>query len=115
MLSFLHKWSSAITKIQGENLTLKIFPIIIVYILVLLGIRIFVYPYFILGDIQTGIIMGFIWGMITYGIFNFTNLTIFKNYPIGLALFDTIWGGILASLTGLITFYTIETLKIKNF
>jgi len=114
MISILHsRWNDTITNIQGESLTIrnKIFPIV-VYILIVLGIRLFVYPYFVLGDIQTGIIMGLVWGIITYGIFDFTNLSLFKNYPLGLALFDTIWGGILAVLTGLITFYFVK--KIKN-
>ena len=106
MLFFLHsKWNDTITNIQGESLSIrnKAFPVI-AYILIVLGIRIFVYPYFVLGDIKMGIIMGLVWGVITYGIFDFTNLSLFKNYPIGLAIFDTIWGGILAALTGLTTF-----------
>jgi uncharacterized membrane protein len=117
MLFFLHsRWNDTITNIQGEPLTIrnKIFPVM-AYILIVLGIRIFVYPYFVLGDKTIGIIMGFVWGVITYGIFDFTNLSLFKNYPIGLAIFDTIWGGILAALTGLITFYFAKKLKINIF
>jgi uncharacterized membrane protein len=113
MLFFLHyKWNDTITNIQGESLSIrnKAFPVI-AYILIVLGIRIFVYPYFVLGDIKMGIIMGLVWGVITYGIFDFTNLSLFKNYPIGLAIFDTIWGGILAALTGLTTFYFATNLK----
>jgi uncharacterized membrane protein len=117
MLYFLHsRWNDTITNIQGEPLkiTNKIFPVI-AYILIVLGIRIFVYPYFVLGDNKMGIIMGLAWGIITYGIFDFTNLSLFKNYPIGLALFDTFWGGILAAVTGLITFYFAKNLKINVF
>ena len=107
------RWNEAVTNIQGEPLIIgnKIFPVI-AYIFIVLGIRIFVYPYFVLGDIQIGIIMGLIWGVITYGIFDFTNLSIFKNYPIGLALVDTVWGGILAASTGYITFFIAKSLKI---
>ena len=114
MLYFLHsRWNDTITDIQGEPLkiTNKVFPVI-AYILIVLGIRIFVYPYFVLGDITMGIIMGLAWGIITYGIFDFTNLSLFKNYPVGLAICDTLWGGILAMLTGLITFYFAKLLKI---
>ena len=117
MLYFLHsRWNDTITNIQGEPLkiTNKIFPVI-AYILIVLGIRIFVYPYFVLGDITMGIIMGLAWGIITYGIFDFTNLSLFKNYPVGLALIDTLWGGILAMLTGFITFNIATKLKINIF
>ena len=111
-----YTWNNTIKNIQGESLTVrnKIFPVI-AYILIILGIRIFVYPYFVLGNIQTGIIMGLIWGIITYGIFDFTNLSLFKNYSTGLAIFDTIWGGVLAALTGIITFYIVKRLKLSHF
>ena len=114
MLSILNStWNEAITNIQGEPLTIrnKVFPVV-AYILVVLGIRIFVYPYFVLGDVKTGLIMGLIWGLITYGIFDFTNLSLFKNYPTGLAIIDTIWGGILGLTTGFITFHITKSLKI---
>lgn len=117
MLYFLHsRWNEAVTNIQGKSLVIrnKIFPVI-AYILIVLGIRIFVYPYFVLGDITMGIIMGLAWGIITYGIFDFTNLSLFKNYPVGLALIDTLWGGILAMLTGFITFNIATKLKINIF
>lgn len=117
ILFFLHsKWNDNITDIQGEPLTIrnKAFPVIS-YILIVLGIRIFVYPYFVLGDIMMGIIMGLLWGVITYGIFDFTNLSLFKNYHICLAITDTLWGGVLAALTGLITFYFVKNLKINIF
>ena len=117
MLSILNsKWNDAVTNIQGQNLTIrnKIFPVI-AYILIVLGIRLFVYPYFVLGDIKTGCVMGFIWGIITYGIFDFTNLSLFKNYPTSLAIIDTLWGGVLAVLTGLSTLYIANTLKITTF
>ena len=114
MLYFLHgRWNKAITDIQGESLSVrnKIFPVV-AYILIVLGIRIFVYPYFVDGDIMKGLMMGFMWGIITYGIFDFTNLSLFKDYPIGLALFDTLWGGILAALTGFILYIVTTKLKI---
>ena len=37
----------------------------------------------------------FILGSTTYAIFDFTNLSVFKNYNLNIALVDSIWGGIL--------------------
>jgi uncharacterized membrane protein len=34
-------------------------------------------------------------GMATYAIYDFTVLSLFKDYPIGLAVADTLWGGAL--------------------
>jgi uncharacterized membrane protein len=35
---------------------------------------------------------GGLFGLILYGVYNFTNITIFSNYNIITALIDTIWG-----------------------
>lgn len=41
----------------------------------------------------------FILGLCIYGVFDMTNIAIFKNYDINTALIDTIWGGTLFYLT----------------
>jgi uncharacterized membrane protein len=38
-------------------------------------------------------------GLAIYAVFDGTNLALFKKYPIDLAIADTIWGGILFSIT----------------
>ena len=38
-------------------------------------------------------------GLATYGIFDFTNHAILKNYDLQIAVMDCIWGGILFSAT----------------
>lgn len=35
---------------------------------------------------------GGLFGMVVYGIFNATNITIFKDYSIKIAIIDTLWG-----------------------
>lgn len=44
----------------------------------------------------------FLLGFLTYGIFDFTNMAIFSNYDIFIAVQDTIWGGILFMITNII-------------
>jgi uncharacterized membrane protein len=34
-------------------------------------------------------------GLATYAVFDFTNITIFKQYPISIGFLDTLWGGVL--------------------
>ena len=38
----------------------------------------------------------FLLGFCIYGIFDFTNIAIFKNYSLLPALLDTLWGGVLS-------------------
>ena len=41
----------------------------------------------------------FLFGMTTYAVYDFTNLLVFDKYPLGFALADTLWGGLLMALT----------------
>jgi len=41
----------------------------------------------------------FILGATTYGIYEFTNMALFKDWDYKMAMIDTLWGGILYSLS----------------
>ena len=41
----------------------------------------------------------FVFGVCIYGVFDFTNLAIFRRYKLDLAISDMIWGGILFAAT----------------
>jgi len=109
MIGFvLHKeWTNTVENVQNSQLKIKPIYAVITYIFVILGIYLFVYPK--LTDknwVTDGLKWGFLWGIIVYGIFDFTNLSIFKNYSLKTAIMDTIWGGVLTSIAVLLT-YTI--------
>ena len=41
----------------------------------------------------------FLLGMSTYAVYDFTQIVTFDKYPLGFAIADTVWGGVLAALT----------------
>lgn len=53
------------------------------------------------------IILGFIFGVCIFGIFDFTNGALFTNYPFKFMLIDTIWGGFMYLLLALIYRYLV--------
>ncbi len=53
----------------------------------------------------------FLLGFCIYGIFDLTNIAIFKNYKLLPALLDTIWGGILFYIVTKFTYGTLYYLK----
>ena len=59
------------------------------------------YNYFILLE-NKGVIDSFIFGIVIYGIYETTTMSIFKDWDFKIAIIDTIWGGLLFSLTTLI-------------
>ena len=45
----------------------------------------------------------FILGIISYGVFNFNNLGLFDDYPVSMAIADTLWGGVVYIIITLVT------------
>jgi uncharacterized membrane protein len=71
-------------KIQGSPLEFRFLPAIVTYLLL---------AYMLL---QTKTYkQAFMYGVAIYGVYDFTTLTIFKDYDWKFALADTLWGGIL--------------------
>ena len=88
--------------IQNSPLKLRMYSTIIVYILIFLMWIIFIYNQTDKFTFKENIFRAFLLGMCTYGIYDFTNMAIFKDWTINVAIMDTIWGGVLYSLTTLI-------------
>ena len=79
--------------IQNKDLSLKIFPTLLCYLLLVSSI----YYFFIIKNGK--LIDAFLLGIFIYGVFETTNLAIFNNWSYKIALIDTLWGGILFSIT----------------
>lgn len=82
-----------IQKIQNAPIKLDFIALVLVYIF-----DIFLLYYFIILP-NLSITKAFLLGMCVYGVFEFTNKSLFKNYSYTLCILDTIWGGLLFSLT----------------
>lgn len=93
LYSMSGKFQSMIKNIQGSELKMQIFPTIFCYIFL-----VFLLYYFIIYKQQT-VLDAFLLGLAVYGVYETTNLAIFKNWDPLIGLVDTIWGGILFSLT----------------
>ena len=110
---FLKSWKDNINNIQKSPMQVTNFTYpIIAYILIIAGAYLFVYLN-IKSDMSWLKIFayGFLWGIIVYGIFDFTNLSLFKNYSAPVAFVDTLWGGILVGTSVLITHFLMNKPK----
>lgn len=94
-----------VEKIQNKKGSVNYFYSAIVYLLIITGVH-----YFIIIEGRHPI-SAFILGTIIYGVFDFTNLAIFDDYPVGLALHDTIWGGTLFFFATIIFEYVENMLE----
>ena len=106
------KWNNAIKKIQNKPLQVNYIYAILTYIFLIFGLYYFVYRHINKNSWKyDAVVKAFIYGAVVYGIFDLTNLSIFNNYDLSLALIDTLWGGVLSAIVCGTTYYL---LNIKN-
>ena len=86
-------FNQLVNKIQKSPLKLKIFPTLFCYIFL-----IFTLYYFIVNK-NASFFDAFLLGLGIYGVYDTTNMAIFKDWHYQTVSIDTLWGGILFSLT----------------
>jgi len=84
--------------IQGTTINFKLYPAIICYLSLVFGLY-----YFIIMN-NKSIFDAFILGIVIYSVYETTNLALFNKWRNQTAIIDTLWGGILYSLTTLIIY-----------
>jgi uncharacterized membrane protein len=82
-----------ILKIQNSNLQLKYIGAILAYVFV-----IFILYWFIIKE-KKNIKDAFILGICAYGIYEYTNFALLKNWDFKTTIIDTLWGGTLFALS----------------
>jgi len=79
---------------------------IIFYLLFIVGLVIFVIaPALDKNSWQKALLLGALFGLITYATYDLTNLATIKNWPLLVTLVDLLWGTILAALVSIITYF----------
>ena len=94
-----------VKSIQGDNLKLQILPTILCYIFLVASVY-----YFIIHKNGTIIDAGLL-GLFIYGVFETTNLAIFKKWNHLTTIIDTLWGAILFMIVVVIYKY-IKIIKL---
>lgn len=82
-----------IKRIQKSDMTFNMLGAVLCYIFLVLGIQ-----YFIINK-NAKYLDAFLLGMVIYGVFETTSYALLKNWSFKYVVVDTIWGGILFTLT----------------
>lgn len=94
--------SKIIFRIQGSKMIVDKMYASIVYLFLFLQLYYFIW-------LKKGTyVEAFVLGSTSYGIYEFTNMALFKHWDYKLALIDTLWGGILYTLSIYITRYIMS-------
>ncbi len=97
-------WKENVQAVQKSPLQVRKEYAILSYILIILGIWYFVQRH-ITSDTSTQQILfsSFLFGFVLYGVFDFTNLAIFKDYQWKAAWIDMLWGGFISMVAVWVT------------
>jgi uncharacterized membrane protein len=79
---------------------------IIFYLLFIVGLVLFVItPALEKHSWINALLLGVLFGLITYATYDLTNLATIKNWPLLVTIVDLIWGMVLAALVSVISFF----------
>jgi len=95
-------FNKQIKSIQGSDIKLNIIATGITYIFLIFGLN-----YFIIKR-NRSVSDAALFGLIIYGVYDFTNMALFTNWSLLTAIIDTTWGAILFGLTTAIV-YKLES------
>lgn len=79
--------------ISGEDVTKRYYSAILVYIFLALGITFLLKP----KNRKDALIQGAVFGLVVYGVFDFTTHFMFKGWDFNTTAKDVVWGTVLCS------------------
>jgi uncharacterized membrane protein len=88
-----NKYITQIKKIQGSDLKANLGYAVLAYMLMVVGLNIFVLPRIRKGhELVDSLLYGAGFGAVLYGVYDFTAAAVLKDWDMGLALLDILWG-----------------------
>jgi len=95
-------FNNQVKQVQGSPIQLNLVGAFLTYIFLIYGLN-----YFIISK-NRSVSDAFLLGIVIYAVYEFTNLSLLKNWHVLTTILDTTWGGILFALT------TFLVYKIKS-
>jgi len=97
MAKFYKAELGVLARRTGENLAPVWWAALVVYIML------FVLPQ--AGSAGSSFIWGFLYGVILYGVYDFTNYSLLANWPWRMTFVDVLWGGWICAFTSRVAFF----------
>ncbi|MCH8518780.1 DUF2177 family protein [Candidatus Gracilibacteria bacterium] len=103
----IDNFGSLITS-QNGSIDMKLWAGLIAWFFIVAMIFIFVIKSGLVTNYSSALLYGAIMGFLMYGMYDFTNLTFMKDYPINFVIVDVIWGTFLCAMIAL-AMYSFQT------
>ena len=104
-----NEYRKMIRKIQGSDMQVNTNYAIMSYALMIIGLNVFVIPNINRDNLMMDSLKyGFLFGIVLYGVYDFTIGAVLKGWNFKLALIDVLWGGIVYFLASYLTFKILD-------
>lgn len=87
-------------KAGGDGIDVNYVAAAVVYVLMITGLYFFVLKSAGASSTLQIFIRSFLFGLVLYGVYEFTNLSFLKEWPMPIVLIDTLWGSTLMGISG---------------
>ena len=85
---------------SNGNLDPRILPAVLLYALIVLGLALFALPRARTGGMAEAVLWSAIFGVIAYSVYDLTNYSTLKGFPLQVVVVDMIWGGVVCAAAG---------------
>lgn len=96
---------------QLGKFTPKLIPGILAYVLLTLGIILFVLPKVTGRGVFEVFIWGALFGLVAYGVYDLTNLATLKDWTLKMTIIDMLWGGVISGIMSIVINYIEQSVK----
>ena len=88
------QYQTQVLSIQGSNMKTNPVFIVLAYLLMVVGLNVFVLPNIRKGhELEDSLKYGITFGIVLYGVYDFTSGAVLTKWNKKLAIVDVIWGG----------------------
>ena len=108
----LPSYQKVVYSIQNSKMSVNLLSGALAYVLLALGMVQLVLPRMKTANVQEALMYGGLYGLVMYGVFNFTNMAILKKWNLSTSLMDTLWGVFVCSLVAFSAKYLINTYNL---
>jgi uncharacterized membrane protein len=89
----------ALARRAGENFDPRLAPAVVLYVLVVLGLIVFVLPRVQQGSLWDAARYGALFGFIGYGVYDLTSYAVINGFTLRMTVVDMIWGACICAVT----------------
>ena len=86
---------------QNESIDMKLWVWLLAWFVIVMMIFVFVLKSGLVHSYQTALGWGAVMGLLMYAMYDLTNLTFLKNYPVSFVMVDIAWGTFLCAAVSL--------------